>query len=797
MSLYTDLSSSKTEEEVKDAYIRALGLKGVRKNLVDIQTDEVWFEAKNKATSTLAMFTQLLHYVADARIKGSQAIAPILCVIDPVKAAVMRTVDVLPLLDRNTIKWGKSASQYTQEALEEVSNYIEIHLVTFVIEVNESEFISTMKQAIATGDIQRIQITPDNLTLVFDRWCDLIGKEISGVSKEDYALLFFADIMNDGEKAILALPAEVYHSGTNTVFFHGDKKHTLLNKDGYHKFWSVYDRPPKKEYRSSLLERRDSLIPEDERSIKGAFFTPLKLVNRAYDYLDNNLGQAWQRDYVVWDMCCGTGNLEANHNYPRNVFMSTLDATDINIIKSSKSCIGSEIFQYDYLNDDVNSQGEIDYNLTNKLPKTLRKAIEEAKAGTKKMLILINPPYAAAGAFFSGNTTKKGVSKTKWAEYGMRGSGRSSNELFVQFLTRIQKEIPNATVAIFSKIKYVNTESFLDFQKRWTGSFLDGFIVHSKVFDDLKGDFPISFLIWKLGTGTTLQDKQPIQVSVLNRSCNPVSTKLFYPWANNKSLNSWIDRPRAEDIPCIPLKNTASPSTSKKVLAKWHHKAIGYICSHGNDMGIAQQLTMLLSSTFGDGGGFYVTEDNLPKAAITFAARRSVTLTWINERDQYYAPSSLPSQDLENDSLIYMLFSPSNLTAGADNLQWDQKSWSLVNHFIPFTELELKASGRFESSFMSDYLKTRKPLTKEAATVMNEGLKLWQAFFEDTDDQATRTQLNLGRPDVGWYQVRKALEIRNRKSYTSKKVSFDAFEVAYKALESKLVPQFVALGIIK
>ena len=46
MSLYESLKKVKSEEDVKDAYIKALGLKGYTKGLIDIQTEEIWFEAK-------------------------------------------------------------------------------------------------------------------------------------------------------------------------------------------------------------------------------------------------------------------------------------------------------------------------------------------------------------------------------------------------------------------------------------------------------------------------------------------------------------------------------------------------------------------------------------------------------------------------------------------------------------------------------------------------------------------------------------------------------------------------------
>ena len=46
MTLYQKLQQARSEEDVKDIYIKALGLKGYNKNLIDIQTKEIWFEAK-------------------------------------------------------------------------------------------------------------------------------------------------------------------------------------------------------------------------------------------------------------------------------------------------------------------------------------------------------------------------------------------------------------------------------------------------------------------------------------------------------------------------------------------------------------------------------------------------------------------------------------------------------------------------------------------------------------------------------------------------------------------------------
>jgi hypothetical protein len=495
MSLYQKLQHAKSEEDVKDAYIKALGLKGYSKNLIDIQTKEIWFEAKdNSNTSTYAMFTQLLHYVQQALNKG-EYLPPFLCVIDTKKAAIMKTADVIPFLEKKTIKWGKSASNYTPEALDAVSAYIGTHFVSFKIETHEEEFISTIKNAIKQGDIVRTQITPDNLKQVFDKWMQMIGLEIQGVEQEDYALLFFADIMHDGTVATHDnLTAQLLHKNNAPVFSLNGKIYELGNKEGYRQFWAIYHKPPKTEYRNYLLERRDNLIPLDERSFKGAYYTPLHVVDKAYDKLTETLGKNWQKDYIVWDMCCGVGNLEVKHSNHRNLFMSTLDAEDIDIMKATKTCVAATRFQYDYLNDDITDSGEIDYTLTNKVPQALRDAI----ASGKKILVLINPPYAEAGGGIDGKKNKIGVEQTKINTIMKRKEiGYASKELFVQFVVRISQEIPSATIAMFSNLKYVNASNFEKFREAWNADYLGGFVVHSKAFEGLGGEFPIGFLVWK------------------------------------------------------------------------------------------------------------------------------------------------------------------------------------------------------------------------------------------------------------------------------------------------------------
>lgn len=798
MSLFEKLQQATSEEDVKDAYIKALGLKEYQKNLVDIQTKEIWFEAKHNAKlSSYAMFTQLMHYVQDALNKG-EYVPPFLAVIDTQKAAIMKSEDVLPFLAKKTIKWGKSASSYTQEALDAVSAHIGTHFVSFKIETHEEEFINTIKNAIKSGDIIRTPITPDNLKQVFDKWVLMIGREIQGVAEEDYALLFFADIMHDGTISTHdSLTAELMHKNGSPVFSLGGRIYELGNKEGYRQFWAIYHKPPKAEYRNYLLERRDSLIPLDERSFKGAFYTPLAVVDKAYDKLTETLGKNWQREYIVWDMCCGVGNLEVKHSNPRNIYMSTLDSADIDVMKATKTCVAAQRFQYDFLNDDITDEGKIDYSLTNKVPAGLQQAI----AAGKKILVLINPPYAEATNFENiakgvDAENKEGVAKTKIASTSMQNYGKASNELFTQFLARIAQEIPKATIAMFSTMKYVNAPNFEKFRQKWNAKYLGGFVVHNKAFEGLTGKFPIGFLVWQ--TNQNAENKTPIteiSVDVLDKKAQAIGEKLFYNLPNSTFLNVWLERPKANKTSVIPLKNAVSPSETNPRVKTWSDNAIAYMYCGVNDLQHAEQQTVIYSSVYGGGNGFYITPENLWKAAIIFSVRRLVKPTWLNDRDQFLQPTKPITDEFRNDCLIWMLFNRCQRTASANDLEWNNQKWSLVNNFIPYTEEEVNAPERFESDFMVQYL-SDKIFSNEAKLVLDEGKALWKTYFSHTDARTLRDEFKLNRSDVGWYQIRKVLQARNANSDYAP-VSFKPFENAYQNLTEKLEPLVYELGFLK
>ncbi len=396
-----------------------------------------------------------------------------------------------------------------------------------------------------------------------------------------------------------------------------------------------------------------------------------------------------------------------------------------------------------------------------------------------------------------GAENKIWVAKTKVAST-MDTSWYAKRELFIQFLVRIQKELPSATLAMFSTLKYINAPNFEEFRKSWDSDYLSGFIVHSKAFDGLKGNFPIGFLVWQTSHGDgTLSQIGEISTEILDKDAKPIGEKTFYNLPSSVFLSEWITRPRSNKEDALPLKNAITPTTNTKDVRwdKWADGAIGSMLCAWNDLQHTSTLTALLSSGFCSAGAFFVTPENLWQASIVFAVRRLIKPTWINDRDQFLQPTWELTFEFKNDCLIWMLFNGSNLTASADDLEWNDRKWSIVNHFIPFTETEVGSPERFESDFMVEYLSDTK-LSPEAQVVMDEGRRLWQAYFSQRDTHTVREEYKLNRSDVGWYQIRNALKSRNETS-DYPPVSFTNFEEAYRAFGDKLRPMVYELGFLR
>ncbi|GAA7851881.1 hypothetical protein HpBT0302_13850 [Helicobacter pylori] len=360
--------------------------------------------------------------------------------------------------------------------------------------------------------LNKIQIDKNNFFTIYQKWLEIVKPTIDinwevaktkDILDADY---YLADLLSDGDKTII----EKLHTILRSSHYKLNRGVNELGKmdfmevgftdsqQAHQEFWSVYERPPKREFQASILERRDLLVPSDVRERKGAFFTPKIWVEKSQEYLAKILGQDYQDEYIIWDCAGGTGNLLSGLINKANLYLSTLDKSDVSIvkerIKNGAKLLENHVFQFDFLNDDF---------FSDKTPKSLQEILKD-KEKRKKLIIYINPPYAEAGN--KSKMSGTGEHKAKVARDNLicekykNELGKANNEVFAQFFMRICKELNGVILASFSKLKNLQGSNFKKFREVFKAEFKGGFMVPANTFDNVKGQFPIGFLVWDTAT---------------------------------------------------------------------------------------------------------------------------------------------------------------------------------------------------------------------------------------------------------------------------------------------------------
>ncbi|WP_158640392.1 hypothetical protein, partial [Brachyspira aalborgi] len=449
------------------------------------------------------------------------------------------------------------------------------------------------------------------------------------------------------------------------------QSHFYDNQKAHKEFWKRYHRPPKKEYWDYIINRRDLLVPQDIRERKGSFFTPQIWVEKSQDYIAEVLGESWQDEYYIWDLAAGTGNLLAGLVNKYNIFASTIDQADVDImierVDNGANLLKSHIFKFDFLNDDFS-----------KLPKELKNIIDEKP---EKLVIYINPPYAEAGGG-TGKTKSKVSTENEIYRRYKNIIRDASKEIYALFFIRIYKEIPNCILASFSTLKIVQAGNFQSFRDIFLSKLEKLFLVPADTFDNVNGDFPIGFFVWN----TSKKHKDKIVVSdVFDANSKFLTTKeiLFFD-KNIKRINDWIDYYRVDKI-----------------------NNIGVIMADAPDFQNNKYISILNDKTSRHGKFMYIDYNNLITICIYYAVRLCIEATWINDRDQFLYPNDKLEEDLEfqSDCLAFTLFNKQNRITSEEG----------INHWIPFSEAEVEAKNNFESHFMKDFIdgKIKPKETKE------------------------------------------------------------------------------------
>lgn len=658
---------------------------------------------------------------------------------------------------------------------ERVETNLKQNSYVYDYEKDEKELKHFVANNIAKAtETSKIKIDKNNFIPIYLRWLEIV-KPIIDVGWDDLKKanildsdFYLADLFVDDrdtskieddasirDNLFVIFQNQGYKIAKENIKQMFDATINIRNKETYQQFWKRYKRPPIKEFQNYIIERRDLLVPQDIRERKGAFFTPRQWVELSQKYLCDLLGENWQEEYFIWDCAAGTGNLLAGLTNKYNIWASTLDQADVKVmhdrINHGANLLENHVFQFDFLNDDFS-----------KLPQGLQDIINDEQK-RKKLIIYINPPYAEVSS--KAEKGKVGVNQTKThTKYGSI-LGTAGRELFAQFLIRIYSELNGVTLAEFSTLKILQGSAFLSLKEHFQAKLEKIFLAPADTFDNVKGQFPIGFKIWNTNKKEVFEN---VIADIYDKNANFIGTKGIYSLNKNQYINKFISIYKATKENNIGFMDGINGND-------FQHNNIVYV------LNTKEQLP--------NPRGIWINKDNLIPVSIYFSVRKAIEANWLNDRDQFLNPNNnwKADKEFQNDCLTFTLFS--------NNIQTKFG----VNHWIPFTENEVNAKEKFESNFMTDFIKGKikpeqknegqlfieetiqndnKPLefSEEAKEVFNAGRELWKYYHQQKD-------INV---NAALYDIKLHFQGRNDKGRMNAKSTDDKYTELIGDLRQKL-----------
>jgi len=761
------------------------------------QESLLWAEAKKNSSDIYNSIVQLILTIGKARTFDKFLPPAMLGAFDGEKIAFIPYNDIHEVFYVNDFNWNVTPSNHETKEFkliyEKVKTVIDSKALLFNFLNDDRELKKFIKKNFIVGKfgLTKTKIDKNNFMVIYNKWLQAVKPTIAvnwdvakkmGIIDGDF---YLADLLSQEnntlkEKLFVLLRYDHYELDRkiDEAGMFSSKRTDFTDKQVAHtQFWNKYDRPPKEEYWDYIVERRDLLVPQDVRERKGSFFTPQIWVELSQKYLRDVLGEDWQDEYYVWDCAAGTGNLLAGLTNKYNIWASTLDRQDVEVmhdrIKNGANLLHDHVFQFDFLNDDFG-----------KLPRPLQDIINNPEK-RKKLVVYINPPYAE-GDNVRG-IGRKDVHTSKIHNNYQTLMGKASSEIFAQFFTRIYQEIPNSILAEFSKLKILQAPNFSDFRNFFRAKLEKLFVVPADTFDNVKGDFPIGFFIWNTAKNEIFEKTI---ADIYDAKGNFIGTKGITTYDNSKYISDWLE------------------INSKEISTNY----VGHMASVGNDF---QNQRMIFIDNEEKGnwkkGGRHtkITAENLIIASIFFTVRKVIPATWLNDRDQFLYPNDGWKADTEfqNNCLVYTLFS--------NNIQ----SKFGTNHWIPFTEQEVNAREKFESNFMTDFIKGKlKPPGKsgitlsilfepevsydksplkfsdEARAVLDSGRELWKYYHRQPTCNV----------NASLYDIREHFQGRNDKGKMNNKSTDEKYmqligdlREKLRQLADKIEPKVYEYGFLK
>lgn len=765
----------------------------------------LWAEAKQKSSDIKKSFIQLILTIGKHKFHTEQT-PNLLCAFDAEKMAFLPFREIQEIFYQNDVDWSVTPSNHKSEQflklLKQLDKILSKALI-FYYDKDEEELKNFIKENLTSENISKFKIDKNNFVSIYYKWSKAVKDTISidwdlakksGIIDADFYLADLLSLENETiVKKLFAVLKKDYYEFNKTKSDLGSiiNERTSFKDDqkAHNEFWAIYERPPREEFWDYIIARRDLLVDQDIRERKGAFFTPRIWVDKACEYLSKTFGKDYEDEYYIWDLAGGTGNLLVNFTNKKNIFCSTLDKADVDVIheriKNGANLFENHVFCFDFLNDEFfdkcDDKGNIIYK--SKLPLNLQEILKDENK-RKKLIIFINPPYAEASTTATRNNTgknKTAVSNSMIYDRYNSKIGGAAKELFMQFFIRIYCEINGAILASFSKLKYLNAQQSVKFREIFKAKFLKGFIVPAYTFDNVKGNFPIGFLIWDM---SKKEELKKIKLDIFNENGNFLGKKSFV--SKNKHMIEWLRK--------FYDKESENIGFLRMIGSDFQNNAGVFFTNNLTDNDIKKKIFT------------FITHKNVLHMSIYLSVRHAIAATWINDRDQFLYPNDLYKNDDEfkSDCLAFMLFHGQNRISAKEG----------INHFIPFSEKELGITKMaFKSDFMYKFINgkikndevlfadrmQKIEFSSEAKELLKAGKELFKYYHTHSENKAYLI-------DASLYDIKEFFQGRDEKGKmnTPSKAKDEHYKILLsdlntnlKILASKIEPKIYEYGFLK
>lgn len=650
---------------------------------------EVKFDAALKTQAGRAnVIAQTIHYIKKFQADGG---GPNLVLIGDKHHYFMLPTSQLETFLERPFDWTRAPSA-PDDALK--AAVLAENIVPYIDTIPTSDFSDLVSNCVACAQVgsTKRKATPKNINALFVYWRDCIFTKDKALSNRDKLDLFFAIMFHDENEKVFKHPKKkntiILSSTHNNI---STTREIALDIEAMDGFFTRYQRGYSPSEIDALTRKRDRLIESYDRSRRGDYFTDADWAAECHKMIREQHGSAVYSDAIWYDPACGVANLTSDETITE-LLLSTLDQSDIHAIQREGYNEGATIFQQDFLDLDISKQATLEHS---GLPHIAHEKLLRAAADGKRIIFIMNPPFATANNAGANTTAKAGVADTK-VNKAMKamGLGKAASQLYAQFLFQCE-QVANAygfekkSICVFSTPLFMTGPSFKAFRDFWYRrySYQGGFLFEASHFADVSPRWGVSFTIWNEGETSktanlpiTLKDK-------LGEDIVSIGSRQLYN-SDDRSASDWLRQPTnglmGEDGPQMQSGLNVAQSGSGSLVKD----ALMYFTNNANNLVHAQTLVYFTASCGSIGHGCSVLAGESWRRAIAlFSARKLASVDWRNQKDELLAPNTAHAdyEQWVDDCHIYALLHMANNMTAMRNVEYKGKSWTINNHFFWLT----------------------------------------------------------------------------------------------------------------